>query len=37
MQSALDTIDATTTAGANDRLYAALTLVVCAPEYLVQK
>ena len=37
MQGALDTIDVTTTAGANDRLFAALTLVMCAPEYLVQK
>jgi hypothetical protein len=37
MQGALDTIDVSTPAGANDRLYAALTLVMCAPEYLVQK
>jgi hypothetical protein len=37
MQSALDTIDVSTTTGPNDRLYAALTLVMCAPEYLVQK
>lgn len=37
MQSALDTIDVSTASGANDRLYAALTLVMCAPEYLVQK
>jgi uncharacterized protein (DUF1800 family) len=36
MQGALDTIDATTM-GTNDRLFAALTLVMCAPEYLVQK
>jgi uncharacterized protein (DUF1800 family) len=37
MQSALDTIDVSTASGANDRLHAALTLVMCAPEYLVQK
>ena len=36
MQAALDTIDVTTL-GTNDRLFAALTLVMCAPEYLVQK
>jgi hypothetical protein len=36
MQSALDTIDVTTM-GTNPRLFAALTLVMCAPEYLVQK
>jgi hypothetical protein len=27
----------TTTAGQNNRLYAAITLVMAAPEYLVQK
>jgi uncharacterized protein (DUF1800 family) len=37
MQGALDTIDTGTAAGANNRLNAALTLVMCAPEYLVQK
>lgn len=37
MQSALDTIDTSTAAGANNRLYAALTLIMCTPEYLVQK
>ncbi|HEY0747613.1 MAG TPA: DUF1800 family protein [Steroidobacteraceae bacterium] len=37
MQAALDTIDTSTSAGTNNRLYAALTLVMCAPEYLVQK
>jgi hypothetical protein len=37
MQSALDTIDTSTPTGANNRLYAALTLVMCTPEYLVQK
>ncbi len=37
MQGALDTMDVSTAAGANNRLYAALTLVMCAPEYLVQK
>jgi hypothetical protein len=36
MQGALDAIDVTTS-GTNDRLFAALTLVMCAPEYLVQK
>jgi uncharacterized protein (DUF1800 family) len=36
MQGALDSIDVTTM-GTNDRLFAALTLVMCAPEYLVQK
>ena len=37
MQSALDTIDVSTATGANNRLYAALTLVMSAPEYLIQK
>ncbi len=37
MQGALDTIDVSTPTGANNRLYAALTFVMCAPEYLVQK
>jgi uncharacterized protein (DUF1800 family) len=37
MQSALDTIDVGTSTGSSNRLYAALTLVMCAPEYLVQK
>ena len=37
MQAALDTIDVTSAAGTNNRLYAALTLVMSAPEYLVQK
>jgi uncharacterized protein (DUF1800 family)/fibronectin type 3 domain-containing protein len=37
MQSALDTMAVSTPAGANNRLYAALTLIMCAPEYLVQK
>jgi hypothetical protein len=37
MQNALDTIDVSTPAGVNNRLYAALTLIMCAPEYLVQK
>jgi len=36
MQGALDSIDVVTV-GTNDRLFAALTLVMCAPEYLVQK
>ena len=37
MQSALDSIDVSTLAGTNNRLYAALTLIMCAPEYLIQK
>ena len=37
MQSALDTIDTSTSTGTNNRLHAALTLVMCTPEYLVQK
>jgi hypothetical protein len=37
MQGALDSIDVSTPAGSTDRLYAALTLVMCVPEYLVQK
>ena len=37
MQSALDSMDVSTTAGANNRLYAALALIMCAPEYLIQK
>jgi uncharacterized protein (DUF1800 family) len=37
MQSALDTMDVSTPTAANNRLYAALTLVMCTPEYLVQK
>lgn len=37
MQSALDTIDTSTSTGADNRLHAALTLVMCTPEYLVQK
>jgi uncharacterized protein (DUF1800 family) len=36
MQGALDSIDVVTF-GTNDRLFAALTLVMCTPEYLVQK
>jgi hypothetical protein len=36
MQGGLDSMDVTTM-GTNDRLFAALTLVMCAPEYLVQK
>jgi hypothetical protein len=37
MQGALDTIDVSSSTGSNNRLYAALTLVMCTPEYLVQK
>jgi uncharacterized protein (DUF1800 family) len=37
IQGALDTMDVSTSTGANNRLYAALTLLMCAPEYLVQK
>ncbi len=35
MKSALDTISTATTAGLNNRIYAALVLVMAAPEYLV--
>ncbi|MEY2926953.1 MAG: hypothetical protein RL367_1430 [Pseudomonadota bacterium] len=37
MKTALDTIATTTTAGQNNRLYAAIVLVMAAPEYLVLK
>ena len=37
MKAALDTISTSTTAGQNNRLYAALTLVLAAPEYITQK
>lgn len=37
LKTALDTISAATASGANNRLYAALTLVLASPEYLVQK
>jgi uncharacterized protein (DUF1800 family) len=37
MKAALDSIAVTTTAGQNNRLYAAIVLVMAAPEYLVQK
>jgi uncharacterized protein (DUF1800 family) len=37
MKTALDTIAATTTAGVNNRIYAALVLVMAAPEFLVLK
>jgi uncharacterized protein (DUF1800 family) len=37
MKTALDSIAVTTTAGQNNRLYAAIVLVMAAPEYLVQK
>jgi uncharacterized protein (DUF1800 family) len=37
MQGALDSMDVSTSTGANSRLYAALTLIMCTPEYLVQK
>src|SRR6267378_1925689 len=35
MKTALDTIPATTSAGLNNRIYAALVLVMASPEYLV--
>lgn len=37
LQVALDTIPAGTRAGALNRIYAALTLVMASPEYIVQK
>lgn len=37
LQAALDTIPASTTAGALNRIYAALTLVMASPEYIAQK
>ena len=37
MKTALDSIAVTTPAGQNNRLYAALVLVMAAPEFLVQK
>jgi uncharacterized protein (DUF1800 family) len=37
LKSALDTISAATDAGKSNRVYAALTLVLAAPEYIVQK
>jgi hypothetical protein len=37
LKTALDSIATTTSAGANNRLYAALTLVMASPEYITQK
>ena len=37
MKTALDTIAITTTAGINNRIYAAIVLVMASPEYLVQR
>lgn len=37
MQTALDTIPTSTAAGALNRIYAALTLVLASPEYIAQK
>ena len=37
LKSALDTISAATDAGKNNRIYAALTLVAAAPEFIAQK
>jgi uncharacterized protein (DUF1800 family) len=37
MKTALDSIAVTTTAGQNNRLYAAIILVMASPEYLIQK
>jgi len=37
LKTALDSISTTTTTGVNNRLYAALTLVLASPEYITQK
>ena len=37
MKTALDTIATTTTTGINNRIYAAILLVMASPEYLVQR
>jgi hypothetical protein len=37
LKTALDTIAVTSTAGQANRLYAALTMVLAAPEYITQK
>ena len=37
MKTALDSISTATTAGINNRIYAAIVLVMAAPEYLVQR
>ncbi|MEO8151792.1 MAG: DUF1800 domain-containing protein [Rhizobacter sp.] len=37
LKAALDSINASTDAGKNNRLYAALTLVLAAPEFITQK
>ena len=37
IQTAMDTIPASTTNGALNRIYAALTLVMASPEYIAQK
>jgi uncharacterized protein (DUF1800 family) len=37
MKTALDTIATSTSAGINNRIYAALVLVMASPEYLVQR
>jgi uncharacterized protein (DUF1800 family) len=37
LKTALDTISVATTAGTNNRLYAALTLVMASPEYITLK
>jgi uncharacterized protein (DUF1800 family) len=37
LKAALDSIDVSTDAGKNNRIYAAVMLVMAAPEYLVQK
>ncbi len=37
IQTALDSINVSTDAGKNNRLYAALTLVLAAPEFITQK
>jgi hypothetical protein len=35
MKTALDTISTSTSAGINNRIYAAIVLVMASPEYLV--
>ena len=37
LKSALDTVPAATDAGKNNRIYAALTLIAAAPEFIAQK
>ena len=37
LAAAIKTIDVSTPEGRNNRIYAAVTLVMAAPEYLIQK